>query len=290
MGKEILSDFSYLYWDPNPEMFRIDLPFLHRGILWYGFLFALGFFIGYWIFLYLARRHFLFYPEFRSSLKKRSLVLTERVTIYVVIGALIGSRLGDIIFYQDWTEIAKHPLSIFYIWEGGLASHGGVIGIFVALWILSKKINMSLLKITDLVVIPTALAGMCIRIGNFFNQEILGIPTQLPWGIIFGHPMDREEISPRHPAQLYEALWYGLVFLFLISYFKRHARLEKPGRITGLFFVLVFAFRFCIEYIKVEQSRLLSAHSLLTMGQCLSIPVIVLGLFLLYKTRKHQRI
>lgn len=363
---------SYLYWDPSPEMLPFDLPLLHRGILWYGFLFALGFFVGYWIFLYLVRRYFLFFPQFRKEdiasfselirklktdaelstiysqldrsmkarvngwkvgeavpeemktevlqscndflyqadspiekrlyieekfscfipLKKRAMMLTEAVTIYVVVGALVGARLGDVLFYQSWMDIVRHPLSIFKIWEGGLASHGAAIGILVALAFLSKKKKVSFLVLLDLLVIPTALAGLFIRIGNFFNQEILGVPTSLPWGIVFGHPVGvpagEDRLAPRHPVQLYEAVWYGLVFLILLSCFRRAPDLKKPGWIAGWFLVLVFGFRFCIEFLKEEQSRLLDGHSFLTMGQWLSIPVVLLGLYLLFRTRRKS--
>lgn len=278
---------AFIYWDPNPEMFSIDLPFLHRGILWYGFLFAFGFFVGYWIFLYLLRRYFHFFPKFR---KEDSVKIAEKVTVYVVLGALIGARLGDILFYQRWAEIASHPLSIFKIWEGGLASHGAVVGIALSLWILSKKMRFSFLRLVDLCVIPTALAGLFIRVGNFINQEILGIPTQLPWGVVFGHPLGVPPIPvARHPVQLYEAVWYGLVFLFLLHYFKKHPKLENPGRITGLFFVAVFGFRFLIEFLKEEQSPLFDGFTLLTMGQVLSIPIILLGIFLLFRKLKEEQ-
>jgi prolipoprotein diacylglyceryl transferase len=278
---------AFIYWDPNPEMFSIDLPFLHRGILWYGFLFAFSFFVGYWIFLYLLRRYFLSFHKFR---KEDSVKIAEQVTVYVVLGALIGARLGDVLFYQKWTEIASHPLTIFKIWEGGLASHGAVVGIALFLWILSKKLKFSFLRLLDLIVIPTALAGLFIRVGNFINQEILGIPTQLPWGVVFGHPLGAAP-GPvaRHPVQLYEAVWYGLVFLLLLQYFKKHSSLEKPGRITGLFFVAVFGFRFCIEFLKEEQSLLLDGFTLLTMGQVLSIPLVLLGIFLLIRKLKAEQ-
>jgi phosphatidylglycerol---prolipoprotein diacylglyceryl transferase len=286
---------SYFYWDPNPEMFHIELPFLHRGILWYGFLFALGFFVGYWIFLSLLRRYFLSLPEFRkeesTSLKKRATAVTEKVTVYLVIGALVGARLGDILLYQGWAAIARDPLSLFKIWEGGLASHGAAVGIFLALWILSKRVRISFFRLLDLIVIPTALAGTFIRIGNFFNQEILGTPTTLPWGVVFGHPLALQGgiDTPRHPVQLYEAFWYALVFFALLALFKKNPSLKRPGRIAGWFFILVFGFRFGIEFLKEEQSQLLAGHAFLTMGQWLSIPMVFFGIFLLVKINLRRR-
>ncbi|HEY2810886.1 MAG TPA: prolipoprotein diacylglyceryl transferase [Rhabdochlamydiaceae bacterium] len=272
---------GFFYWDPQPEMFQFDLPFLHRGILWYGFFFALGFFCAYCAFLYCVRLYLA--KTTPASVKSHSLQIADKATLYVVIGTLIGARLGDVLFYQDWGEIARHPIAIIKIWEGGLASHGAAVGIFIALWLLSKKISLPFLRLLDLIVAPTALAGMFIRIGNFFGQEILGIPTQMPWGVVFGHPVDGLAGVPRHPVQLYEAFWYGLVFLVLLTLVKRHPNLKRQGRIAGLFFLLVFSFRFLIEFLKVEQSSLLQNAHLLTMGQWLSLPAIALGVFLLMR-------
>lgn len=280
---------AYFYWDPDPEMVHITLPFLNRGILWYGVFFALGFFVGYCIFLYLLRRHCSFFPHMRKENITR---IAEKVAMHVIIGTLIGARLGDVIFYQDWGDIVRHPFSVFKIWEGGLASHGAVVGIFIALWLFSKRevgAPFSFLRILDLVVIPTALAGLFIRVGNFFNQEILGTHTTLPWGIVYGHPLggDRTSMEPRHPVQLYEALWYGCVFIILLSYFHKHPRLEHAGRILGLFFVLVFGFRFFIEYVKIEQSS--RAAAFLTTGQWLSIPLFVAGVVILCMKKNRSR-
>lgn len=169
------------------------------------------------------------------------------------------------------------------MWQGGLASHGGAVGILIALWLFSRSTKIPFLRSVDFAVVPTALAAVCIRIGNFFNQEILGIPTGLPWGVIFGHPADGGPLVPRHPAQLYEALWYSCVFIALFLYARAHPHYERKGRLTGLFLILVFGFRFLIEFLKVEQSVSLSAASCLTMGQWLSIPFVLLGVYLLAK-------
>ncbi len=253
-------------------MFNFRIPLLDRPILWYGFFFAFGFFIGYLLLTYLLRRY--------ESSRKRRIKFAEQITFYTIIGAVIGARLGDVLFYQSWSEIIKDPLSIFAVWQGGLASHGGAVGILIALWILAKKRKIAFWTVVDFVVIPTAIAGVFIRIGNFFNQEILGVPTTVPWAIIFLHPADGGPIAPRHPAQLYEAIAYLCVFAILFIYWHRSRPFQKSGKLTGLFLVLVFSFRFLIEFVKVEQSVHLSASSLLTMGQCLSIPFIALGLWL----------
>lgn len=282
--------FSYLVWDPNRGMFDFNLPVLNRPILWYGFFFALGFFVGYLCLIYLLRRYFLLFTQKRekdkTSFKHQTTKFAEQMTFYVILGAVIGARLGDVLFYQNWSEIIREPLSIIAVWQGGLASHGGAAGILVALWIFAKKRKMAFWTVVDLTVIPTAIAAVFIRIGNFFNQEILGVPTTLPWGIIFLHPADGGPIVPRHPAQLYEAIAYLCVFVFLLFYWHRHLPFQKSGKLSGLFLLFVFSFRFFIEFIKVEQSERLLGSSFLTMGQWLSIPFILLGLWLVFRIRE----
>jgi len=272
-------------------MFSFYLPFLNRPILWYGFFFALGFFLGYLCLTFLLRRYFLLLMQFRkenvevSSLKQQTKKVAEQMTFYVIIGAIIGSRLGDVLFYQNWSEIVHDPFSILAVWQGGLASHGGAIGILLALGIFAKKRKVEFWLPVDFTMIPTAIAAVCIRIGNFFNQEILGTPTGLPWGILFLHPADRGPVVPRHPAQLYEAVAYLCVFAILLFYWRRRLPFQRSGKLTGLFLVMVFTLRFFIELIKVEQSVHLSEGSFLTMGQWLSIPFILLGSWLLFRKK-----
>lgn len=274
-------------------MFNFNLPILDRPILWYGFFFALGFFVGYLCLTYLLRRDFLFFTQMRKeeviiSLKQQTTKVAEQMTFYVIIGAIIGSRLGDVLFYQSWSDLARDPLSIIAVWQGGLASHGGAIGILIALSVFARKRKIAFWTSVDLTVIPTAIAAVCIRIGNFFNQEILGVPTTLPWGIIFLHPVDGGPIVPRHPAQLYEAIAYLSVFAILLFYWHRHLPFQKRGKLTGLFLLLVFSFRFLIEWIKVEQSVHLLGSPFLTMGQWLSIPFVLLGAWLLLRKQSGQ--
>lgn len=269
---------AYFYWDPSRAIFDYPIPLLGRPLLWYGFFFALGFLIGYGILVYLLKGNF----------GARAKSIAERITLYAILGTLIGARLGDILFYQDPHHYLHDPLSIFRVWEGGLASHGGGIGILVAFFILSKQKNMPLSwrSLLDYVVIPTCLVAALIRVGNFFNQEILGTETTVPWGVVFGHPADGSFPAPRHPVQLYESLFYALVFLLLLFLFRSQSFWKREGKISGLFFLLIFAFRFVIEVFKTEQSALLSAHSFLTMGQWLSLPFLFLGAFLLFSRKK----
>jgi len=276
---------GYLYWDPPREMFQFNLPFLNRPILWYGFFFALGFFIGYWILLSILKRYF-FFKELPS--KKTASFVAEKITLYVILGAVVGARIGDVLFYEDWMKIIHDPLSIIKIWEGGLASHGGVTGILIALFLLSRKWKKDFpqfpyLTLIDLVAIPGALGGACIRIGNFINQEILGTATTVPWGVVFGHPVDGGANIPRHPVQLYESLYYFFLFSLLYFFWKHYPTLRKPGKIGGLFFILLFSFRFLIEFLKTEQSLWIPTGLFLNMGQLLSIPMIIVGFLLFFK-------
>jgi prolipoprotein diacylglyceryl transferase len=186
----------------------------------------------------------------------------------------------------------KHPVDIFKVWEGGLASHGGAIGVMVALWLYLRTVRKTYPQLTyvtllDLMVIPTALVGCFIRLGNFFNQEIIGTGTTLPWGVIFGNPMDGGTIIPRHPAQLYEALAYLLTFVFLYTLWKVKGTQLKTGTLAGLFFILVFVSRFLIEFVKAPMDAVVD-QSFLQMGQYLSLPFIALGFYLLLKKEKLE--
>ena len=221
-------------------------------------------------------------PRGIMSIQEKSRIILDHLAIYMVFGTVVGARLGHFLFYEEPSRYIRDPLTLFKVWEGGLASHGAIIGIICALLLFhfwSKKIapTLTFLTLLDLVCIPTALVGCFIRIGNFFNQEISGTVSSVRWAVIFGHPFDGSIPAPRHPVQLYEAFFYLGVFIFLWFISKKITLFLKKGLIIGIFFLLVFTFRFFIEYFKEEQSALLVGSSSLTMGQILSIPVIVLG-------------
>jgi len=284
---------KWLFWDPDRVAFT--LPVLNRPIVWYGILFAMGFFIGFYIFQYFFKRFLLYYPQFVTgkNLKERTKIFSERLMIYMIISTIIGARLGHIFFYENWSYYCCHPLEIIKIWEGGLASHGAVIGIFIGIipfYYRSRKEfpMITIPRIFDFIIIPALLIGVFIRIGNFINQEVLGIVTTVPWAVVFGHPIDGTMPLPRHPAQLYEAFFYLCAFFLFWHVFPKMIR--YPGRLSGLFFTLIFTFRFCIEFIKEEQSVFFS-HQFLTMGQLLSLPMICLGIGLcsIHFFKRHQR-
>lgn len=226
-----------------------------------------------------------------KRLRVRSKLFSERLTIYMIIGAVAGARLGHILFYEKWTYYLTHPVMIFKTWEGGLASHGAVIGIFIAMTLFYMRSRkeypmISLLRIIDLLVIPSLYAGILIRFGNFINQEILGTVTTSSWAVVFGNPAGGLPPLPRHPAQLYEAFFYFLSFMVFLRFFPKW--LFPVGRIAGIFFISTFTFRFLVEFVKEEQSFHL-AHHFLTMGQYLSVPYILIGVaFLAFGRRFGQ--
>jgi phosphatidylglycerol---prolipoprotein diacylglyceryl transferase len=256
---------DYLIWNVGPEIFRIG-PFAPR---WYGVLFALGFVFGYLILIQIYRN------------EKRSEENLSSLFLYVFLGTLIGARLGHVLFYQPDYYLAR-PWEILMIWQGGLASHGGFTGVLIALYVYLKKYHdMSFLELSDRLTIPSLLAAGFIRIGNFFNSEIIGLPSNLPWAVIFL----RIDNIPRHPAMLYEAGAYLLVFCGLyLAYWKTRIA-QFPGRIIGMTLVLCFLARFMIEFVKEHQVPF-EEGLLLNMGQLLSIPFVAAGIFLIYLSSK----
>lgn len=261
-----------ILWDVKPEIFSIG-PITVR---WYGLLFALGFLLGY----QLVERMF----------KKEGIPLDwlEKLFMYTLIATVIGARLGHVIFY-GWEFYSQHPAEILKIWHGGLASHGATIGILAALYFYSKKVSKkSMLWILDRVAIPVALAGFFIRTGNLMNSEIIGTQTDLAWGFQFVRASIYEPLAARHPAQLYEALCYLFSFgILMYMYWKTNAK-EFSGRLIGTFFMLIFTARFFIEFIKENQEAFEEGMAL-NMGQWLSIPFILLGVWLAYNSLKKQK-
>lgn len=256
-----------IHWNFNPEIFSIG-PIHPR---WYGLLFALGFLFG--------------YNQVERMFKRENIdpKLLESLFIYLILATIVGARLGHVFFY-GWEYYSKHPIEILYTWQGGLASHGGVIGIIAALSFWSYKISKRpLLWVLDRIVVPSALVAAMIRFGNFLNSEIYGIPTDLPWGVIFER---NQETIAKHPTQIYESLSYLFTFgVLMYMYWKAKAK-DYLGLLVGVFFVLIFTARFFIEFIKEEQEAFEKSMAL-NMGQWLSIPFVLAGIGLIvYAIRK----
>lgn len=263
---------GFITWDCDPVLFHLG-PF---AIRWYGLMFAIGFWIGTNI---VAKM-------FKHEGAPESWLGT--LLIWVVCATVIGARLGHVFFYE-WDYYSVHPAKIIAFWEGGLASHGGTIAIIIAVflfsWITSKR---SPLWTFDRLVIPIALVGALIRMGNLFNSEIYGHPTDLPWGFIYvrGHEWPG---MPCHPTQIYEALAYLALFgLLMWMYWKRNAE-ERPGLIFGVFLTWLFSARFLIEFVKNPQVDFEQGMAL-NMGQLLSIPFIIAGIGLIIYAMSRPRL
>jgi len=233
------------------------------------------------------------FPHSIRALKETSQLLIDRLCWFVVLGTLIGARLGDVFFY-DWSYYQNHLWEIPQIWKGGLASHGGVLGILTALYAYFLNVrkwipSLTFLTLLDLLAIPSALVAGFIRIGNFINQEILGTATSLLWGIIFGDPIDGSAPIPRHPVQLYESIaYFGTFFiLYAIWYRNRNREKVKSGLLIGWMLILIFTSRFVLEFFKTNQASPLSID-FLQAGQLLSLPFILWGICILLSNRSRS--
>ncbi len=265
-------------WNVDPEIFSIG----SLSIRWYGLLFATAFLSGYLVFTrYLAT-------------ERLTSEMLDQLLIYIAIGTVVGARLGHCFFYEP-EYFLKNPLEILKIWKGGLASHGAAIGIPLALWLYIRRYKLSFLWLIDRIVIVVALGGAFIRLGNLFNSEIYGLPTDLPWGIEFVRDKLYDSTTgellptvPRHPTQLYEALSYILIFTVLfIFYRKRHMKV-RDGYIFGVFMILLFSTRFLIEFVKNDQVAF-EAGMRFNMGQLLSLPFIIAGVAMILWTKSSPK-
>ena len=272
---------AYIIWDISPNVITIDLFGTSLPVHWYSLLFASSFLVGQW----------LLSSIFRSD--GVAVSKTESLLLYMVIATVIGARVGHYLFYE-WELLVAQPgdwfLSMISLPFYGLASHGAAITILLALYLYSRKSdNPPFLWLTDRIVIAVALGGALIRLGNLFNSEIYGKPTDLPWGFVFVRETDFNllPLVSRHPTQLYEAFF--CLFLFTLTFYlwkyKRHTLPE--GTTTGLFMVLLFSFRFMVEFLKTPQEDF-ENQMRLNMGQWLSIPAILTGLVILFYAQKQK--
>lgn len=266
---------NYIIWDANPVLIDSFVT-----VRWYGLMFAIGFWIGYNI---VAR---MFKHE---GAPERWLGI---LLLWVGAGTVIGARLGHVFFYA-WDYYSQHPMKILATWEGGLASHGGAIGVIIAVILFSIfTAKRNPLWTFDRLVPAIALVGCLIRIGNLMNSEIFGHATTLPWGFMFVRSAEWHQMYEGvacHPTQIYEALCYLALFgLLMWMYWKKNAE-GRPGLIFGTFLVGTFLPRFFIEFIKNDQEAF-EATMTLNMGQCLSIPFVLLGIGLIIYAMSRPRV
>ncbi len=268
---------NYINWDIDPEIVNI----WGFSIRYYGLLFAIGLILS----ISVLKRIFK-----QENIAGENL---ELLIIYGILGIFIGARLGHCLFYQP-DYFLQHPLEIIlpvrFLEDGsfkiigfqGLASHGGALGLIIALIIYARKTKQSVLKTVDLIAIVTPLAAVFIRLANLVNSEIIGKATQLPWAFIFR----RVDNVPRHPAQLYEAVSYLIIFLIMITLYKTKRNKLHNGFYFGLVLTFIFTARFFIEFLKEHQVAF-ENNLLLDMGQLLSIPYIIVGVvFMAYSFKK----
>lgn len=259
----------YIIWDVGPSIIPgLEIP------RWYGVMWVLGLLLSHQVVQYIYR------------VERRTPDAFNTLTIYMLVGTLLGARLGHILFY-DPLHYWHHPIEILpirlepefqFVGIAGLASHGGGMGILVAIYLYCRKYREHYLWMTDRLVIAAALTGSFIRLGNLMNSEVIGIPTSVPWAFVF----TRVDNIPRHPAQLYEAIACMILFVVCFYMWYKNRAVIAEGRVTGIFLVILFTLRFAGEFLKVSQEPF-EDHLLLNMGQTLSIPFILAGFFLLLR-------
>ncbi|RRS30811.1 MAG: diacylglyceryl transferase [Epsilonproteobacteria bacterium (ex Lamellibrachia satsuma)] len=258
---------KHLIWNVNPNILELG-PLQLR---WYGLLFVGSFFLGLIILQWVYKR------------EGRNPSVLENLLIYVMVGAVVGARLMHCFAYEPDFYLS-HPLEILKVWKGGLASHGGLLGVLIALYIFAKKYNESYMWLLSRVAIPGTLTAAFVRFGNLFNSEILGLPTNKPWGIIFA----RVDMVPRHPVQLYEAFAYLTLLLILITVYKKVTPAFATKILPGIFLTYMFIVRFLLEYTKTRQADYTTTLPFTT-GQMLSMPFIIIGIIWIvwaFKTRR----
>ena len=271
----------YIRWNPDPEIVNIfGISIRYYGLLFVGGLVLCIYILG-WIFK-------------RENIPSENL---EKLSIYGMIGILVGARLGHCLFYEP-SYYLSHPLEMIlpitfpsdggikFIGYQGLASHGGVLGLLIALYFYCRKTKHSMLDAIDLIAVVAGLSFGFIRLGNFMNSEIIGIPTTKPWGVIF----ERLDNVPRHPAQLYEAISYFIIFALMMILYKKMRDRLKNGFFFGLATVLFVTARFLIEFVKENQVGFEDGMAL-NMGQLLSLPYIAVGVgFIIYGLTKSRKV
>lgn len=273
---------SFITWNVNPEIFSAG----GFALRYYSAFFAVGFVLAYFV--------------IKQYYKKENIPQKEldRLTVFVVIGGILGARLGHCLFYEpSYFLTSKHWMEMLlpfsfspFKFTGfqGLASHGGAIGVLVAVFIFKFKSKQDgFLAIMDKIVIPTGFVGALIRFGNLMNSEIYGYPTDVPWGFLF---VRNGDTLPCHPTQIYEALCYIVVSVVLIALYKRKNLAQSHGFMLGMFLIMVFTARFFIEFLKQSQEAFEDSMAL-NMGQILSIPAVICGILLvIFALRKKQTV
>ena len=252
----------------DPVAFQI----MSFEIRWYSLAYIAGIIIG-WL---LCKKIFIR----KSDINEK---FDDYIT-YLVIGIIIGGRLGYIIFY-NFSYYINNIFDIFKVWEGGMSFHGGLIGIIVASILFTKKNNQDSFLYMDLVSLVAPIGIFFGRLANFINSELYGTPTDIPWAVTF---IQVDNLS-RHPSQLYEAILEGIILFIILMYFKNKGYLKKSGLISGLFLIFYSIFRFFIEFVRVPDEQLGHLIFELSMGQIISLIFFVIGIILFYLNNENKQ-
>ncbi|RHZ92466.1 prolipoprotein diacylglyceryl transferase [Cereibacter sphaeroides] len=289
---------SYIpFPDISPELFSIELFGVTFALRWYALAYIAGLLIGWRLVLRMIRAERLW--SFGAPMTEDQL---ERLLTWVILGVILGGRLGFVLFYQPAHYLA-HPLDILKVWEGGMSFHGGFLGVMTALVAFCLKERISILPVADLLAAATPPGLFLGRIANFINAELWGRPTTLPWGVAFPGEAAQscpgiEGICARHPSQIYEAGLEGILLFAVLSLLVwRRGWLHWPGSVSGIFLAGYGATRFLVEFVRQPDAQFVSAGNPLglawqisgyglTMGQILSLPMILLGLYLILRSRR----
>lgn len=266
-------DLLYIVWDFNPTLLNIG----GFEIRWYGLMWALAIMVGTWLFGFFARRENL--PQ----------TLVDSAFVYIVLGTIIGARVGHCLFYEPEYYLPAPWKIITEFRDGGLASHGATMAMMVAIFLCARKNRVHWLWIMDRIGVIACIGGALIRLGNLFNSEIVGSVTTCPWAFQFVRlyrNLPLEQIPAQHPAQLYEALCYLVLFGILMSLYMFTRAGNFRGFLSGATLLGIFLFRFCVEFIKVVQVDF-EQEMTLDMGQWLSVPFIFIGALLIKYSLTH---
>jgi phosphatidylglycerol:prolipoprotein diacylglycerol transferase len=287
--------------DISPELFSISLFGMEFALRWYALSYIVGIVLG-WRLVVMATKRVHIWPGNTPAMRPEQV---EDLATWVILGVILGGRLGFVLFYQPGYYLAN-PGEILMVWQGGMSFHGGLLGVVAACLLWSWRQGVAWLSVADALCMATPVGLLLGRIANFINGELWGRPTDLPWGVIFPGTAAQDcagqvaGFCARHPSQLYEALLEGLILGAVLIYLAfRRGALTRPGLITGLFFAGYGLARFLVEFVRQPDAQFISTGNPLglawhidgwglTMGQILSLPMIVFGLVMIVRALRRS--
>ncbi len=258
---------------PFPDIDPVAIEIGPLQIRWYALAYLAGLLLGWWLARRIVRR-----PGWRITAEQ-----LDDLLFYATLGIIIGGRLGYVIFYNPGYYL-RNPVEILFLWEGGMSFHGGLVGVLVAVWWCARKHRLSLFEVGDVVAAVAPIGLLLGRIANFINGELWGRPTDLPWAVVFPHAGP----EPRHPSQLYEAALEGLLLLLVLQYLAHRPRSRiGEGTLAGVFLLGYGLARIFVEFFREPDPQLGFLFGVITMGQLLSIPLVLAGIWLLLRARQR---